>query len=128
MEKKKKMEETGFDPRGKSLWLSIMNPSLTPAPAGNVELYADSTPTLETLTESVPDFSEDTQQGLWSGTVLETQDSVFLPVSLPVLLDAFMQQSGGLMSSVTPCMSQLFNDTQIKVPPTELILPPDSRF
>lgn len=70
--KKKKMEETGFDPRGNSLQLSIMNPSLTPAPAGNVELYADSTPTLETLTESVPDFSEDTQQGLWSGTVLET--------------------------------------------------------
>lgn len=102
VEKKKKKDGEDRFPRGKSLWLSIMNPSLTPAPAGNVELYADSTPTLETLTESVPDFSEDTQQGLWSGTVLETYDSVFLPVSLPVLLDAFMQQSGGLMSSVTP--------------------------
>lgn len=71
-EKKKEKMETGFDPRGKSLWLSIMNPSLTPAPAGNMELCSDSTSTLETLAESVPDVSEDTEEGFWSGTVLES--------------------------------------------------------
>ena len=37
-----------------------------------MELCSDSTSTLETLAESVPDVSEDTEEGFWSGTVLES--------------------------------------------------------